>query len=252
MSPITFLKEIGQTLKNRNYRILVIGFFFFMLTSGIYDTLELFMFTFFWELAPEQISWLKLIGLPAAITGALLAPILMRRFDRKPVMMISLVGTVVCAQLMVDLRLLGLIFENGDPALLPALLMNRFGFAFSLGVSTVVMLSMIGDIIDDNELETGARQEGLYFSARAFFSKASASFGTLFAGVLLDHYIQMPLDALPGQVDGDVLRRFGIVAGPVMAMAAFISLFVYNKYSLNRERHQEITRLLQERTQSSD
>jgi len=252
MSPITFLKAIGGTLKNRNYLVLVIGFFFFMLTSGIYDTLEVFMFTFFWELKTEQMAWLRLVGAPAAVTGALLSPILMRKFDRKPVMMTSLVGGVVFAQLMVDLRLLGLMFENGDPALLPVLVVNRAGFAFSLGVSTVVMLSMIGDITDDNELETGERQEGLYYSARAFFAKASSSFGIFFAGVVLEYFIRMPSGAVPGQLDGEVVFRLGITAGPVMALAAAISLFIYNKYNLNRERHQEITRLLQQRMQSSD
>ncbi len=252
LSPITLVTSIGGTLKNRNYLILVIGFFFFMLTSGIFDTLELFMFTYYWELKSEQISWMRLVGAPAAITGALLAPILMRKFDRKPIMMISLIGGLVFAQLMVDLRLLGLMFENGNSALLPLLLINRFGFAFSLGVSTVVMLSMIGDIIDDNELETGERQEGLYYSARAFFAKASSSFGIFFAGILLDAYIRLPTGALPGELESDILLRLGIVAGPVMAIAAFISIFIYSKYDLNRERHQEITRLLQQRAQSSD
>jgi Na+/melibiose symporter-like transporter len=114
------------------------------------------------------------------------------------------------------------------------------------------MLSMIGDIIDDNELETGERQEGLYYAARAFFAKASNSFGHFFAGIVLDFYILMPFDAVPGQLDSNVVIRLGIMAGPIMAIAAVISLFIYNKYSLTRERHQEITRLLQQRMQSSD
>ena len=244
MSPVTFLMAIWETLKNRNYLVLVIGFFFFMITSGIYDTLEVFMFTYFWELMPEQIRWLKLVGAPAAVTGALLSPILMRKYDRKPVMLISLVGAVVCAQLMVDLRLLGLMFENGHPALLPFLLVNRAGFAFSLGVSTVVTLSMIGDIIDDNELKNGERQEGLYYSARAFFAKASSSFGHFFAGVVLDVYIRMPFDAVPGQIDSDIVVRLWIMAGPIMALSAVISLFVYSRYNLSRDRHQEINKLV--------
>lgn len=252
MTPATFLKAIGETLKNRNYLILVLGFFFFMITSGIYDTLEVFMFTYFWELKPEQIQWVALISAPGAIGGALLSPILMRKYDRKPVMVTSLAGTVICAQLMVDLRLLGLMVENGNPLLLPFLLMNRFGFAFSLGVGAVATLSMTADIIDDNELETGARQEGLFYSAKAFFAKASSSFGHFFAGVVLELYVRMPFEAVPGQLDSDILLRLGIIAGPVMALSAVVSIFIYSKYNLSRERHQEITRLLQQRMQSSD
>ncbi|MFP6582928.1 MAG: MFS transporter [Candidatus Hydrogenedentota bacterium] len=252
ISPLTFIKAVGKTLKNRNYMVLVIGFFFFMLTSGIYDTLEVFMFTYFWELKTEQMAWLRLVGAPAAVSGAFLSPILMRRFDRKPVMLTSLAGGVIFAQLMVDLRLLGLMVENGSSALLPILLVNRFGFAFCIGVSTVVMLSMIGDIIDDNELETGERQEGLYYSARSFFAKASSSFGIFFAGMVLEHFVQLPSGAIPGELDSDVVRRLGIMAGPVMAVAAVISLFIYSRYSLNRERHQEISKLLKERAVSNE
>ena len=252
MTPITFLKAIGGTLKNRNYLVLVLGFFFFMIASGIYDTLEVYMFTYFWELESDQIMWFGLTAVPAVIAGAVISPILMRKYDRKPVMMISLVGVFISCQLMVDLRLLGLIVNNGDPALLPLLLTNRAAFAFSLGVGAVAILSMIGDIIDDNELETGERQEGLFYSARTFFAKASSSFGHFFAGVVLDLYVHMPFEAVPGQVDSNILLRLGIVAGPVMASSAAISLYIYNKYNLSRERHQEIIGLLQQRVDSRD
>ena len=164
-------------------------------------------------------------------------------------MMTSLIGTVILAQLMVYLRLLGFMFENGNPALLPLLLANRAGFSFSLGVGVVVILSMIGDVIDDNELETGKREEGLFYSTRAFFAKASSSFGHFFAGVLLDLYVRMPFNAVPGQLDDEVMLRLGIVAGPVMAVCAIVSLFIYNKYNLSRERHQEIRSLLKQKAQ---
>jgi Na+/melibiose symporter-like transporter len=252
LSPVTLIKFILGTLKNRNYLVIVIGYFFFMLTSGIFDTLELYLFTYYWELTPEQISWMRLVGAPSAMGGALLAPILMKKFDRKPVMMLSITGAVVFAQIAVDLRLVGLMVENGSAALLPILLITRAGFAFSLGVSTVVTLCMIGDIIDENELRNGDREEGLYYSARAFFAKASSSFGIFVAGLLLEMYIRLPTGAVPGELESDILLRLGIIAGPVMAMAAVFAVFVYSKYDLNRARHKEITDLLHQRRQPGE
>jgi len=247
MTPIRFLKAIGGTLKNPNYLVLLLGFFFFMITSGIYDTLEVLLYTHYWQLKPEQIKWFGLASAPAALAGAVLSPLLMRKFDRKPVMLTSLLGTLIFAQLTVDLRLMGLMFENGNPALLPILLMNRAGFAFTLGVGAVAVLSMIGDVIDDNELKTGNREEGLFYSARAFFAKASGSFGHFIAGIVLEHYVRMPTKAVPGQLGGDTMLRLGICAGPIMAIAGIISLFIYSRYNLSRERHQEITQLLKQR-----
>ena len=53
--------------------------------AGIYDTLNVFINTYFWELQPEQIRWLGLCGAPSAMAGSLCVPWLMRRYDRKPV-----------------------------------------------------------------------------------------------------------------------------------------------------------------------
>lgn len=245
-----FFAQIFSTLKNRNYIIILIGYFFFMIASGIYDTLNIFINTYLWELKPEQIRWLGLVAAPAAMTGALVSPLLMRRFDRKPVMLSALAGTTVFAQLVVNLRLVDVMPLNGDPLLLPLLIANAAGFTFTLGVGTVAVYSMIGDIIDQNEVVTHQRQEGLFYSARAFFAKASYSFGHLFAGIMLDVFVRLPFEAIPGEISEDVLVRLAITAGPIMGAAAIISLAIYSRYDLSRADHAKIIRTLEARVRS--
>ncbi len=245
------LQQILSTLKNRNYIVILAGYFFFMIASGIYDTLNIFINTYLWELKPDQIRWLGLIGAPSAALGAISSPIFMQRYDRKPVMLCALTGTVVFAQLVVNLRLLGWLPDNGDPMLMPALLANAAGFTFTLGVGTVAIMSMIGDVVDENELHTGERQEGLFYSARAFFAKASYSFGHFFAGVALDVFVRLPFEAVPGQLNDDVLTRLAITAGPIMGLAAFISILIYSRYRLTKARHQNILDTLRERAKST-
>ncbi|XOV86453.1 MAG: MFS transporter [Pseudomonadota bacterium] len=245
------ITSISSTFRNRNYVVLIAGFFFFMIASGVYDTLTVFINTYFWELMPEQIRWFGLATGPMGVVGALASPHLMRRFDRKPVVLGALGAMTVFAQLPVTLRLFGLMPDNGDPLLLPALLANAGAFIFTVGVSGVAILGMIGDIIDENELVTGLRQEGLYYSARAFFAKASYSFGHLFAGILLDVYIRLPFNTVPGQLDDATLTRLGIVAGPVMASFAVLSLLCYRFYSLTAAQHREIIRKITDRNSLS-
>ncbi len=249
---IALMKAILATFRNRNYLIMIVGYFFFMIASGIYDTLNVFINTYFWALHPEQIRWLGLIGGPCAMLGAVCSPLLMRRFDRKPVMLAALACTVLFAQLVVDLRLLGLMPDNGSPALLPLLLANAAGFTFVLGVGTVAVLSMIGDMIDENEFHTGLRQEGLFYSARSFFAKASYSFGHFFAGVMLDVYVRLPFEAVPGALSDDVRLRLGVTAGPLMGLAALISLAIYSRYNLGRARHAQILEELAARARAKD
>lgn len=235
-----FFAEFRGALRNRNYVFLMLGFFFFMISSGLYETFHVFVNTFYWELLPEDIRWLGLAAAPAVLTGSLLSPLLMRRFDRLPVMLGALIGITLFAQLVINLRLLGLMPENDSPILLPLLIANNVGFTFSLGVGTVAILSMIGDVIDENELTTRRRQEGLFYSARTFFAKASGSFGHFIAGLMLDLFVEMPLQAVPGELDPDVVTRLGIASGPVMGAAALISIAFYSQYRLSNKRHAEI------------
>ena len=43
----------------------------------------------------------------------------------------------------------------------------------------------MADIADENELQTGRRQEGVFFGASAFAVKCSAALGSFFAGLVL-------------------------------------------------------------------
>ena len=70
-----------------------------------------------------------LIAAPSALLGALLSPLLMKRFDRKPVMLVALAGTTLFAQLVVNLRLLGQC-QRIMIMLMPWLLANAAGFTF--------------------------------------------------------------------------------------------------------------------------
>ena len=117
----------------------------------------------------------------------------------------------------------------------------------SIGMGSVAIMSKIGDLIDENELLQGVRQEGLYYSARAFFAKASNSVGHFFAGIMLEYYVDLPFQAVPGELDPDTLTRLGITAGPIMGIAAIVSLLIYSRYNLSRDRHQEIIQEIRKR-----
>ena len=136
---------------------------------------------------------------------------------------------------------------NEDPDM--KMLLDAFSTLHTIAPGALAnqLRTAIGDIVDENELLTGERQEGLFYSARAFFAKASNSVGHLFAGLMLEYYVRLPQQAVPGELDADIIMRLGITAGPIMGVAAIFSLLIYNLYNLNRERHQQILRELRER-----
>ena len=240
MSFLGFYRELIGVFKNPNYAFLLIGFFLLMISIGLDQTLNVFVATYYWELKPEQIQFFGVVVIPAVIIGALASPVLMKKFDRKPVLVGGLLGVVILTQLPIDLRLLGFMPVNGSELLLPLLLGNMFLSTMCAAAGGVAMMSMLGDITDENELLVGRRQEGLIYSARAFFAKASNSVGHFVGGIMLDVFVVFPLNAVPGEVDSDVIWRLGLFGGPIMCIAGLIALPFYARYRLTRARHIEI------------
>jgi Na+/melibiose symporter-like transporter len=248
-SLLSFYREMMGVFANPNYTFLMIGFFLLMISVGLSDTLSVFIATYFWEFKPEQIKWFGLMGVPAIIIGATLSPGLMRKFDRKPVLIGGLLGLLIIGPVPLVLRLFDLMPANGSEYLLPIVIVNAMVSMMCAAAGAVAMMSILGDIADENELLIGLRQEGLIYSARAFFAKASNSAGHFFGGIFLDVYIVFPFDAVPGEVDADIIWRLGLFAGPIMCIAGFCALPFYARYRLTRAKHLEILKKLEKTSQ---
>jgi Na+/melibiose symporter-like transporter len=148
-------------------------------------------------------------------------------------------------------RLLGLFPENHDPTLFPLLVAFK-GLSYCMSMVMVISISStIADVTDEHELITGRRQEGVFFAARAFFGKLTSGLGHLIAGIGID-LIAFPVNATPGTIEPETLFAFGVLAGPVTALPALISIFFYLRYNIDETRHKEIRAALEGQSESAD
>jgi GPH family glycoside/pentoside/hexuronide:cation symporter len=98
---------------------------------------------------------------------------------------------------------------------------------------------MISDLIDENELNTGNREEGMFFAARSFATKASFGIGSFVAGIALD-IIAIPKNVLPEDVALETVNLLAVLGGPGMMIFFLSTIFISNRYPLNEARHKEI------------
>ncbi len=96
--------------------------------------------------------------------------------------------------------------------------------------------SMLGEVVDEDELESGERREGLYFGFFTFLRKLGGAVGVALAFGVLD---------LMGYKGGQSVEEAPvewIVAFTAVVPAVFVSLaaLVAWRYPLSRKRHQEI------------
>ena len=99
--------------------------------------------------------------------------------------------------------------------------------------------SMIADVVDENEVSTGTRQEGMFFSALSFSGKAVSALGTMIGGAILS-MVDFPVGATVDQVPAETIFNMGLINGPVLHCFYFIPLIIYTRYQLSRTRHEEI------------
>jgi len=233
-----FFRELGIVLRNRSYRNVVLGLLFASAAAGFNDVVGLYMNTFFWQFTSEEIAGFVSAIFVCVLLAAMLARPISQRYDKKQAALALTTFAVSFGPLPVFLRLFGLMPQNRDP-LLFWLMFGHAGIIVGVIIAvSIIVASMITDVVDQNELETGKRQEGLILSAVTFTQKAASGIGGFVAGIALD-VIAFPKGADPGTVADDKLFSLGLAVGPGLLVFYLLLLWFLSRYGITREHHRE-------------
>jgi Na+/melibiose symporter-like transporter len=205
------------------------------------------MRTYFWGLASEDLRWFALSAI-GAIAVLVLIPPLQKRFDKKNLLVGALFLLLFDGMFLVCMRFVDVLPDNGDPRLLWLLVGNGILRGALLGILLVMFVSMLADLLDKQELDTGRRQEGIFMSSISFSAKATSGFGLLLAGVLLEYVIRFPQGSAgvsPADLDAQTVFRLGLMDGIVVPLFYIIPFtFLARGYDLTRQDHEEVQRKL--------
>lgn len=239
------LREMLGILVHPAYVSILLASLFFAVASGLTLSLGVYFSTYFWELSASQIA----VVASTAILGILLAFAVVlpmsTRFGKKPAAMLMFTLALVSSVLPLILRLGGLFPANGDPLLL-WLLMGQFAFNMTTTIAGgILAVSMVADVTDQIQLETGRRSEGLLFSAATMVNKAISGMGIMLAGLLLS-FVGFPEGAQPGQVSTEALRGLASIYIVTLSATTVIAIGCLAFYPISRARHAENIRRLGE------
>ncbi len=245
-----FFRDLKGAFTSRNYVILVLTILTITLATGFTDVMNLYVNTYFWELSAAQIA-LTVYG---ALAGVLLAfaitPAFSTRTDKQSAAMVCVLFVILIGPAPIILRLLGVMPPNGHPALLPILVAYTIFIVFIAVTLTILAGSMIADTIDENELRSGKRQEGLFNAAFGLTAKATSGLGGFVAGIVLD-VVDFPTGAAPGEVPPETITALGLGVGPGILLFWVTAAAILSRYALKRDDHARIMITLQERRSRS-
>jgi len=243
--------DVRVTLSNRNFLSLFLAGLFAAIAAGVGTNFNTYINTHFWEFKPEQVRWIVMSLFVSAALAANLSPRVTRRFDKKASALGIYAVSIVFGAAPVVLRLVGWFPENHTPWLFPVMLIHQILEVTLIIMFGIIQSSMLADVVEENEMKTGRREEGLFFAARTFAAKATSGIGALFAGVALD-LIHFPRSAAPGSVSHDVIFNLGLIYGPSLMIFYFLALWCMTHYRIGRRDHGDRVQSLADRAASTN
>ena len=231
--------DVFRTLKLQSFRILFFAGILFATFAGIVQTLLVYVATYVFEFKPEQLAGLAGALVVGIIFASLVAQHLSRRLDKKKALAWCAIagGTFAFSP---QILYFGGFLEHLSVSGKFALVFSVNGISHIFFIAYVILIdSMLSDVIDEHELNSHRREEGLFFAARAFATKASYGLGSFFAGGGLD-IIQFPTGASPESVSNEAVFKLAVLSGPMMFVLFATTVLVTSRYPLSAARHGEI------------
>lgn len=251
-------RELFGAMANRNFAMIFAAAIFLYAGIGLGFAINLYFSTYFWEFTAREIALFSFSSLTAAILAWIIAPRLAQRFEKRTVAMTLIPLGLAFGIGPIVLRLVAAFPPNDATVATPF----SFGgvpwtphlnfliiwvtnvLSVGLGIiGNILFSSMIADVVEDSELKTGRRQEGVFFAAIAFAAKATTGFGILASGLIIGA-IAFPTGAKPGAVDVEILRNLGLIYVPVQIVLYGTATLLLLGYGISRASHADTLRKL--------
>jgi sugar (glycoside-pentoside-hexuronide) transporter len=232
-SQVRFLAGARLAARNRAYRRLVGLFLAARIAVDVVGAMFLFWFTY-WIGRPEDFP--IALGL-MLVADVLSLPIWLRVARHVDKRAIFVFGALWWIGAQAALFALGPDEPRGLVFAIAAL--AGIGYA----VADLMPWSMLGDVIDADELHTGERRDGLYAGFFTFLRKLGGATGVALAGLLL----QLAGFEKGREQSDTALLAIRLLTGVFPALFLAVAIGVALGYPISRARHREITERLAER-----
>ena len=215
IGPIRTLVQMKSTFAHKGF-LAIVAFGVLKYTSvGMTSALNIYFGTYLWGLNSAQLAVLTIDSLTGAFLALFIAPWASRKIGKRNAAFGLAIIAVIFGSAPYVLRLTGNFFDNGDPLLVPALF--AFSTVFQMcGVSSAVLThAMVGDVVEESQLATGRRSEGLFYAANTLMQKSTSGIGVFAAGMLVA-FVGIVPGMEPATIDPAIPRLLATVYVPTL------------------------------------
>jgi len=240
------IADVMSALKQKAFRVVFTSSLYFNSLAGLIQTLTIYIATYIFGFSPETLGVLALALVVAIVLASSIAQFASKRMDKRAAASLCVVLGACIAVIPTCFYLLGWLQSMAEGTkILFVFLANGVSQAFFIAF-VILVDSMLTDAIDQHYLETGKREEGLFFAARAFATKASYGIGAFAAGIALE-IISFPKEAAPQDVPAEAIWNLALFAGPGCLILFAATMLFIRRFPIDRATHDDIMRQLKHR-----
>lgn len=230
------IKQIAQSLKNANFFWLFVYSLIVGAAGGMSTALYLYNVTYFFNFSGPQIAVTGVFVFASPAIAYFLAPALGKAFGKKRAAVGALVGAIFLYPIPYLFTLTGLWPEPGSWGSLIAYSFFVMTEVVGFIVGGVMLDSMMADVVEDSEVKTSRRSEGLFYAARSFAGKAVSALGIMLAGSIVS---MVGMDGIKGVADMTDAMRWDLASFflPAYCGLYFLAIYLISKYRIDREAH---------------
>ncbi|MEP7350734.1 MAG: MFS transporter [Sphingorhabdus sp.] len=244
------LQEVRATLSNRAFLWLVSAALFGLINQGIIFALSNYLLMFLWQLTQMEMLYYALILFVSMTIAFVVVPPVSGRIGKKYAAMLFAALAIVINTALYCCWLFDLV--PGGPSNPSAPFM--FAFVIVANAASIGMMiltsSMMADVVEASQTETGRRSEGLFFAGYFFMQKCAIGIGTFLAGMILT-FASFPQNAVAGKIDHLILDRLALLYMLAMVVIGVTGISILRYFPISRESHNERLRILNATTDSA-
>ena len=242
--------EAKVTLSNRAFLWLVSAAVFGLINQGLTFALTNYQLGFLWQLQQMEMLYYALILFATVIVAFIIVPPLSARLGKKnAAIFLALISMTFTAGLYGSWLLDLVPGAPNDPSILFMFALVAMTNSAAVGMMMLTS-SMMADVVEASQQETGRRSEGLFFAGYFFMQKCAVGIGTFAAGMILT-FADFPQNAEPGRVDVAVLDGLALYYMGTVLVLGFIGVLVLRHFPISRESHNERLRVLNTAAESA-
>jgi len=224
---MNFVQKVSYSLKSENFRVVLLAYLSTNTAAAFLSVVGLHMYTYTFRLDNVQIGFVLGFQFFVCIATQPLWYGVTKILDKKKTMLLGTSITIFACSILWILSVNRLFTMNH------LYLLYLYSGIIGFGTSPLFSIpgSMVADIVDEQEYNTGERNEGVYYGMLNFGYKVSQSIAIFILGIILD-FLKFDPEAVVQTHDTSIALGVLLAVGSLICFS--LAFRFYLGYDLNK------------------